>query len=227
MVKQLRAVIFDNGTPKARKYSNELFTELGAQMETHQVNVYDSRPCTQVIPVRAIPNIAVMLYADTLEEGQEILDIARQLEYFREQEKVQLTSEKLISDGVAAGTVDGTTVVDAMILLPLYTPAGMNGDYEHPLNETCIYNDQPWRCCQAYNAKNNPAIVPGNAPAHWAQYHTKNPEQALPFVHPTGAHDTYMLDECMRYTDGKVYRSKIDHNAYSPEEYAQGWEALT
>lgn len=226
MVKQMRAVIFDNGTPKAVEYSNELFRELGAQMETHQVNVYDARPCTQIIPVRAIPNIAVMLYADTLEEGQEILDIARQLEFFREQDKIQQTGEKLITDGVAAGTVDGTTVVDAMILLPEYKPEGLNGDYWHQINETCTYGNQPWRCCQAYNAQNNPDIYPGNAPAHWVQYHTKNPEQALPFIHPTGAHDTYMLDECMRYTDGLVYRSTMDNNAYSPEEYAQGWEAV-
>ena len=80
-MKQLRAVIFDNGTPKAKEYGDKLFEEIGSTMETHQVNVYDTRPCTQVLPVRAIPNVAVLFYADTLEEGQAILEVAHRQDF--------------------------------------------------------------------------------------------------------------------------------------------------
>lgn len=45
------------------------------------------------------------------------------------------------------------------------------------------------------------------------------------FKQPTGAHDTYKKGDKVRF-NGKIYRSKIDNNAYSPTDYAQGWEAV-
>lgn len=227
MNKQLRAVIFENGTPKAKEYADGLFEKLGSMMETHQVNVYDTRPCTQVLPVRAIPNVAVMIYADTLEEGQQIVDVVSQLDFFRRQDEAQAAGAKLLQDGVEAGTVDGTQVVASMILLPPYRPEGPAGDYEHAVGECCTYDGQPWKCCQGYNAKNNGDILPGQSPAHWAPFHSKDPATALPFVQPTGAHDAYQKDECCIWTDGLVYRSIMEGaNSYSPEAYPQGWELV-
>lgn len=226
-MKQLRAVIFDNGTPKAKEYGDKLFEEIGSMMETHQVNVYDTRPCTQVLPVRAIPNVAVLFYADTLEEGQTILEVASQLDFFRRQEEAQAAGARLLQDGVEAGTVDGTQVVASMILLPLYKAEGPNGDYNHTLGECCTYNGQPWKCCQGYNAQNNPDILPGSSPAQWAPFHSSDPATALPFVQPTGAHDAYQKGECCIWTDGLVYRSIMEGaNAYSPEAYPAGWELV-
>lgn len=60
----------------------------------------------------------------------------------------------------------------------------------------------------------------------WKPYHSRKKEWALPFIHPTGAHDTYQTGEYMTYTDGKTYLSKADGNAYSPEEYAANWEMV-
>lgn len=222
MSKQLRVVIFENGQPSSSEYANELFDSL--TVETSVVNVYDKRPATQILPVRAIPNVAVLLFADTMEEGQKIVDIVRQLEFFQNQEEIQSVGESIIEEGFTSGAMDSTQVVNSMIILPLYKPAGKNGDFEHAINEVCTHNGQPWRCCQAYNAENNPDIIPGSAPAHWVQFHTTNPYRALPFVHPTGAHDVYMKDECMLFEDGLIYVSNIDNNAYSPTEYAQGWD---
>lgn len=42
---------------------------------------------------------------------------------------------------------------------------------------------------------------------------------------PTGAHDAYMVGDRMLYTDGKVYKSLIDNNVWSPDVYPAGWEA--
>lgn len=58
----------------------------------------------------------------------------------------------------------------------------------------------------------------------WKPYHSRKAEWALPFIHPTGAHDCYQSGEYCIY-NGQVYRSKVDNNAYSPDEYAGNWEA--
>lgn len=40
---------------------------------------------------------------------------------------------------------------------------------------------------------------------------------------PSGAHDAYNMGDIVNY-NGTLYKSLIDGNTYSPEEYAQGWE---
>lgn len=40
---------------------------------------------------------------------------------------------------------------------------------------------------------------------------------------PTGAHDAYNTGDIVDY-NGVLYRSTIDGNIWSPEEYPQGWE---
>lgn len=46
---------------------------------------------------------------------------------------------------------------------------------------------------------------------------------------PTGAHDAYNTGDIVRYPDkdGKLYKSLIDGNVYSPDAYPQGWEVYT
>lgn len=40
---------------------------------------------------------------------------------------------------------------------------------------------------------------------------------------PTGAHDAYNTGDIVEYND-KLYKSLIDGNIYSPDEYPTGWE---
>ena len=40
---------------------------------------------------------------------------------------------------------------------------------------------------------------------------------------PTGAHDAYNMGDIVDY-NGTLYRSLINGNVYSPEEYPAGWE---
>lgn len=42
---------------------------------------------------------------------------------------------------------------------------------------------------------------------------------------PTGSHDTYNTGDIVEY-NGTLYKSLIDGNTYSPEEYPAGWEAV-
>ena len=128
---------------------------------------------------------------------------------------------------IMAGTRTPTQVVACAELLPEWRKEGPAGDGNHPINEACTYNGQPWRCCQAHNTNNNPDIRPGSHPAQWAPYHTTDPGRALPFVQPTGAHDPYLTGECCRF-GSKIYRSIMGAaNAYSPTAYPQGCEEVT
>ncbi len=42
---------------------------------------------------------------------------------------------------------------------------------------------------------------------------------------PTGAHDAYNTGDIVDY-NGTLYKSLIDGNVYSPDEYPQGWETV-
>jgi hypothetical protein len=42
---------------------------------------------------------------------------------------------------------------------------------------------------------------------------------------PTGAHDAYNKGDIVDY-NGALYKSVIDGNIWSPDEYPQGWETV-
>lgn len=42
---------------------------------------------------------------------------------------------------------------------------------------------------------------------------------------PSGVHDSYKIGDIVDY-NGTIYKSLIDGNVYSPEEYPQGWEVF-
>lgn len=43
---------------------------------------------------------------------------------------------------------------------------------------------------------------------------------------PTGAHDAYNAGDVVNY-NGALYKSRIDGNTFSPDEYPAGWEAVS
>lgn len=43
---------------------------------------------------------------------------------------------------------------------------------------------------------------------------------------PTGAHDAYNTGDIVNY-NGTLYKSLIDGNVYSPDDYPAGWEVYT
>ena len=55
---------------------------------------------------------------------------------------------------------------------------------------------------------------------------TTESETVAEWKQPTGAHDAYMIGDKMLYTDGKVYKSLINNNVWSPEVYPNGWELV-
>lgn len=57
----------------------------------------------------------------------------------------------------------------------------------------------------------------------WTRIDYDEEDAPQPFVKPTGSHDAYSLGARVLF-NGKVYRSLIDANIYSPDEYPSGWE---
>ena len=125
-----------------------------------------------------------------------------------------------LQDKAAAGTVTNTEIIDGEIAVPAFDP---QKDYSAwPVNSPVSDEGQVWLLIQPHNAANYEGR-PSALRALWGLAHTKNTAKAKPFVAPLGTSGMYMKDECILWTDGKVYVSVADNNVYTPDEYPAGW----
>lgn len=145
--------------------------------------------------------------------------------FWRDGEEV-LTAAEEIAAMQAAAVVALRFVVadnDRLAASALY-PKWSEG--QHTVGEVYTARGQVWECIQAYDNAVYPDIVPDGAA--WGTFHrplhATTPEQARPFVQPTGAHDIYKAGEYMTL-DGTLYKCLQD-TAYSPAEYAGAWEVM-
>lgn len=124
----------------------------------------------------------------------------------------------------AEGTVTETEIIDQEIAVPAFDP---QKDYtEWRVNSPVADEGQVWLLLQPYNAAHYDGR-PSTLRALWGLAHTKNPEKAKPWVDPYGTSGMYMKDECVLWTDGKVYKSVNDNTVHTPEAYSAGWEEVT
>lgn len=124
----------------------------------------------------------------------------------------------------AEGTVTQTEILDEEIAVPAFDPTK---DYSAwPANAPVADEGQVWLLIQPHNAANYEGR-PSTLRALWGLTHTKNPAKAKPFVAPYGTSGMYMKDECILWTDGKVYVSTTDNNIYNPDEYRVNWREHT
>jgi len=77
-----------------------------------------------------------------------------------------------------------------------------------------------WTLLQPYNGNSYPQN-PSEMRAQWGLCHTKDPNKAKPYIEPLGTSGLYMTGECCLWTDGFVYKSKIDNNSWTPDGYPQ------
>lgn len=123
-----------------------------------------------------------------------------------------------------APDMNGTQLIDREGDIPDFDP-----DKHQYLNwaiGTCVRDDgQVWQLVQPYDSTvyKDP---PGEMRAQWSLCHTKDPAKAKPYVAPEGTSGMYMKDECCT-EGGKVYRSKVDNNVWTPSEYPDYWEEVT
>lgn len=114
---------------------------------------------------------------------------------------------------------DKTLGIKCMSLFPVYEQNKQHnrGDTErHP--ET----GYPYECMTGYDGTVQQDWTIDNRTL-WKPWHSTDPEYALQWEQPTGAHDMYRSGEYMIWTDGEVKKCIADTN-YSPDEYPQAWE---
>lgn len=121
----------------------------------------------------------------------------------------------------AAPGMDGTQLIDREGDIPDFNP---DRQYLNWAAGTCVRDGgQVWKLIQPYDStiyKDPPARMR----AQWGLCHTKNPDKAKPYVAPEGTSGMYMEGECCIASDGRVYRSKADNNAWPPEDAPDYWK---
>lgn len=94
----------------------------------------------------------------------------------------------------------------------------------YAVGDVRVYEGIPYKCIQAHNSTGNETWNPSVA-SLWIQYHGTSAETARPWIAPTGAHDMYLAEEYMIWTDGSTYKCLSNTN-FSPADYALAWEKI-
>lgn len=113
----------------------------------------------------------------------------------------------------------------AIIAKEEFVPEWREGPY-NTVGAVVREGTQIYRVLQAHDSTGNPGWKPSATPALFEVYHTKDPAKAKPYVAPYGTSGLYDKDEVCLWTDGIVYKSLVDNNAYSPADYAANWEKV-
>lgn len=136
-----------------------------------------------------------------------------------EREKQRGRSDALDLVSRISGMSD-TEIIDEEDKIPQFDP---NKDYTgYAIGFAVQDAGQTYGLIQPHNASHYPEQRPVDLSALWGVKHTKNPLKAKAYVRPLGTSGLYMKDECYKAND-TVYISEIDNNAYTFEEYPQGW----
>ena len=126
-----------------------------------------------------------------------------------------------------AKEIDDTALIDQEEFIPNWKPIDYsNFEIGTPVRDPYDESGQVYKLLQKHDATDNETWHPAAAVSLWDIAHTKNPKKAKPWVEPQGTRGMYMQDEVMIWTDGKIYKSTVDNNVYTPESYAQNWEVV-
>ena len=86
-----------------------------------------------------------------------------------------------------------------------------------------VGDPQLYRVVQAHTSQED--WKPDSTPALYTAIGL-NPQGYTTWSRPTGSHDAYNTGDIVDY-NGTLYKSLIDGNVWSPEEYPAGWEEVT
>lgn len=123
-----------------------------------------------------------------------------------------------------APELNGTQIIDKEDSIPDFNPE-LHQYLNWQKGQVVKDNGQVWQLLQSYDSsvyKDHPE----NLRAQWSLCHTKDPLKAKPYVAPMGQSGMYMKDECCIASNGKVYKSKVDNNVWTPTAYPSGWKEV-
>ena len=147
--------------------------------------------------------------------------VAETLREFGKQKATNLRTK------VIAKEIDDTSLIDQEEFVPNWKPIDYsNFEIGTPVRDPYDESGRVYKLWQKHDATDNLEWHPSAAVSLWDIAHTKNAEKAKAYVEPQGTRGMYMKDEVMIWTDGKVYKSTVDNNVYTPETYAQNWEVV-
>lgn len=124
-----------------------------------------------------------------------------------------------------AGELTGTALYDEKDFIPSLAAARAKKNMlERPVGFVCRSTaGRVVALLQVYDSDTYPQ-EPEELAAQWRFKWSTDPSKALPFAKL--ATSPYGKGDCCIWED-KVWRSTIDSNVYSPEEYPAGWEEIT
>lgn len=123
-----------------------------------------------------------------------------------------------------ADEMTGTELYEDKRMIPLFGEAvKVKNMLQRPIGFVCKSTaGRVVRLLQPYDSDIFTA-EPEELPAQWGFKWSKKPEHALPYI--ALATSPYNIDEVCS-VDGVIYKSTMDNNVWSPNDYPQGWEAV-
>ena len=209
--------------------------------EIKAIDFYEGKNETQVRIQQESPwrDFIIFLKGDKRNESDSLLielglnEIAREANPKQELEELRKRQDE--QDKIIKATLE-TIVLSKDLnkeqkdnILNQYKPYQIGTFYK--VNDKFVYNDKIYEVIQAHTSQAD--WLPESTPALYKEYlnvEIKNDdgsttEVVKEFIQPTGAHDAYKKGDKVLF-NGKIYKSLIDNNAYSPTDYAQGWEEV-
>ena len=123
-----------------------------------------------------------------------------------------------------AQTLTDEQAMEISIIYPAYEVGraySVNEMFTYGIND--VGDPQLYRVVQAHTSQSD--WTPDATPALYTPIGLS--EEGYPkWSKPTGAHDAYNTGDIVDY-NGTLYKSLIDGNVWSPEEYPAGWEEVT
>ena len=120
-----------------------------------------------------------------------------------------------------AATLDETRALEVASVYPAWAVGrGYAPGEIISYGENSVGDPQLYKVAQAHTSQAD--WLPDSTPALYDAIGLDEGGYPL-WSRPTGAHDAYNTGDIVDY-NGTLYKSLIDGNVYSPEEYPAGWE---
>lgn len=118
----------------------------------------------------------------------------------------------------AAANLDTEDALTGIDLFPVWKPG-----QTYTVGQRVRYNDTLYSVIQAHISQDG--WKPDTAASLYAKVLIPD-DNVIPEWEQPDATNAYMRGDTVRY-NGKVYRSLIDNNVWSPADYPAGWEEVT